>query len=175
MEKGGAPRAPSRERPRGHHPCSERLRALAPCTVMGQTGPYRAHLSAITVHGREASVPESYTVPAAPPNGGGSVPFVHCPAQEHPQHASSHHGSSDNIRRGRRDPRSLRNRGMCLKFKSHSPVWAVWHPTKLQVRGTANKAPQNRVPKFQTLGPVFEVNGPLVVPTVRDITWGGQE
>ena len=30
---------------------------------------------------------------------------------------------------------------MCLKFRSHSPVGAVWHPTKPQVRGTANRTP----------------------------------
>ena len=33
-----------------------------PCTVLGQNGPHRAHLSGVTVHGREAYVPESYTV-----------------------------------------------------------------------------------------------------------------
>ena len=42
-----------------------RVQSPPPCTVVGRNAPYRAHLLAITVHGGEASVPESYTVPAA--------------------------------------------------------------------------------------------------------------
>lgn len=50
-------------------------------------------------------------------------------------------------------------RGMCLKFWCQLPVREIWHPIKPQVRSVANRAPQNKVPKFQTLGQVFEVKG----------------
>lgn len=58
-------------------------------------------------------------------------------------------------------------RGMCLKFWCQLPVRVIWHPIKPQVRGAANRAPQNKVPKFQTLGRVFEVKGGLTVPIAR--------
>ena len=68
------------------------------------------------------------------------------------------------IGRGRRGAVHFQTGDMCLKFRSHSPVRALWHPTKPQVRGTANKAPQIRVPKFQTHALGFEANGGLGVP-----------
>ncbi len=57
-------------------------------------------------------------------------------------------------------------RGMCLKFWCQLPVREIWHPIKPQVMGAANRAPQNKVPKFQTLGQVFEVKEGLAVPAL---------